>query len=49
VDPTGTDSGKLEDGAEKVPKSIVTVTLVTCIARLPEFVKLFTIVTVDPG
>jgi len=43
------ESGKLEDGAEKVPKPTVTVMLVTCIGRLPEFVKLFTIVTVDPG
>jgi hypothetical protein len=49
MDPTETDSGKLEDGAENVPKSTVTVMLVTCMARLPEFVKLFTIVTVAPG
>jgi hypothetical protein len=49
ADPTGTDSGKLEEAAENVPKSTVTIMLVICIARLPEFVKLFTIVTVAPG
>jgi hypothetical protein len=49
VDPTGTESGNFEDGAENVPKSMVTVMPVICIARLPEFVKLFTIATVDPG
>ncbi len=49
VELTGTERGSFDEEAEKVPRSIVTVTPVTCSARLPELVKLLTIVTVDPG
>lgn len=42
-------TGNAEEGAENVPKSTVTVMLVTRIASLPVFVKLLLMVKLLPG
>ena len=49
VVPGWTVRGKLEDGSEKVPISVVRVMVVTRMATLPEFVNVLVRVNVPPG